>query len=260
MAYKIAIFNMKGGVGKSATATNLADGISRFKKKKVLLVDIDPQGTSGASLGIEIWKLETQLKDVLQSDSPTERKQLFKGAIAKVCSSQFDVLPSNIMLAVEELQISGLPGRENLLKRVLNEVDSEYDFTLIDCPPNIGVFSINALKASDGVIVPVDMSYVGLLGVQGVEYAFDLVKNFLDHQVNVLGVLATKFDGRQKISKDVLASLQEHFTERMFKTVIPTTVRISEAPSFGVSIFEHDPKGTGAKAYKDLMNEALKRI
>ena len=260
MAYKIAIFNMKGGVGKSATATNLADGISRFKKKKVLLVDIDPQGTSGASLGIEIWKLETQLKDVLQSDSPTERKQRFKSAIVKVCAHQFDVLPSNILLAVEELQISGLPGRENLLKRTLSEIDSEYDFTLIDCPPNIGVFSINALKASDGVIVPVDMSYVGLLGVQGVEYAFNLVKNFLDHQVNVLGVLATKFDGRQKISKDVLTSLQEHFQERMFKTVIPTTVRISEAPSFGVSIFEHDPKGTGAKAYKDLMNELLKRI
>ncbi len=140
MAYKMAIFNMKGGVGKSATATNLADGISRFKKKKVLLVDIDPQGTSGASLGIEIWKLETQLKDLLQSDSPTERKQRFKSAIVKVCAHQFDVLPSNILLAVEELQISGLPGRENLLKRTLSEIDSEYDFILIDCPPNIGVF------------------------------------------------------------------------------------------------------------------------
>ncbi|KOP26700.1 chromosome partitioning protein ParA [Hapalosiphon sp. MRB220] len=260
MAYKIAIFNMKGGVGKSATATNLADGISRFHHKKVLLVDIDPQGTSSASLGIEIWKLETQLKDVLQSDSPSERKQRLKQATIKRDSHQVDVLPSNILLAVEELQISGLPGRENLLKRTLSEIDSEYDFILIDCPPNIGVFSINALKASDSVIVPVDMSYVGLLGVQGVEYAFNLVKNFLDHEVNVLGVLATKFDGRQKISKDVLTYLQEYFQESMFKTIIPITVRISEAPSFGVSIFDHDPKGAGAKAYRELMNELLQRI
>lgn len=260
MAYKIAIFNMKGGVGKSATATNLADGLSRFKRKKVLLVDIDPQGTSGASLGIEIWKLETQLKDVLQSETTSERKQRLKQAIVPVCDNRVDVLPSNILLAVEELQISGLPGRENLLKRLLAEIDAEYDFILIDCPPNIGVFSINALKASDGVIVPVDMSYVGLLGVQGVEYAFNLVKNFLDHDVNLLGVLATKFDGRQKIGKDVLVYLQEHFKESMFKVIIPTTVRISEAPSFGVSIFDHDPKGTGSKAYKELINEMLKRL
>ena len=260
MAYKIAIFNMKGGVGKSATATNLADGLSRFKRKKVLLVDIDPQGTSGASLGIEIWKLETQLKDVLQSETATERKQRLKQAIVPVCDNRVDVFPSNILLAVEELQISGLPGRENLLKRLLAEIDTEYDFILIDCPPNIGVFSINALKASDGVIVPVDMSYVGLLGVQGVEYAFNLVKNFLDHDVNLLGVLATKFDGRQKIGKDVLIYLQEHFKEDMFKVVIPTTVRISEAPSFGISIFDHDPKGTGSKAYKELLNEMLKRL
>ncbi|KAM3089859.1 ParA family protein [Phormidesmis sp. 146-35] len=260
MAYKIAIFNMKGGVGKSATATNLADGLSRFKGKKVLLVDIDPQGTSGASLGIEIWKLETQLKDVLQSETAAERKKLLKQAIVPVCDNRVDVLPSNILLAVEELQISGLPGRENLLKRLLAGIDAEYDFILIDCPPNIGVFSINALKASDGVIVPVDMSYVGLLGVQGVEYAFNLVKNFLDHDVKLLGVLATKFDGRQKIGKDVLIYLQEHFKAAMFKVIIPTTVRISEAPSFGISIFDHDPKGTGSKAYKELINEMLKRL
>jgi chromosome partitioning protein len=260
MAYKVAIFNMKGGVGKSATATNLADALSRFKKKKVLLVDIDPQGTSGASLGIEIWKLETQLKDVLQSDTASERKELFKRAIIPVCGQRVDVLPSNILLAVEELQISGLPGRENLLRRLLSEVDSQYDFILIDCPPNIGVFSINALKASDGVIVPVDMSYVGLLGVQGVEYAFNLVRNFLDYDVNLLGVLATKFDGRQKIGKDVLTYLKAHFQDGMFNVAIPQTVRISEAPSFGVSIFDHDPNGTGAKAYKDLLTEMLKRV
>lgn len=257
MVQKLAIFNMKGGVGKSATATNLAAALVKFKKQRILLVDIDPQGTSGASLGLSIWKLETQLKDVLQSP-PEKAKALLKDAIVS-SSIGVDILPSNILLAVEEIAISSLPGRENLLKRALTQVEEQYNFIVVDCPPNIGVFSINALKASDGVIVPVDMSYVGLLGVRGVEYAFDLIKNFLDHKVRVVGVVATRYDGRKNISRDVLKSLSEHFGEIMFKTVIPDTVKISEAPSYGVSIFEHDPNGAGAKAYRDLMNEVLKR-
>ena len=258
VARKLAIFNMKGGVGKSATATNLAVGLVRFKKKKVLLVDIDPQGTAGASLGLQIWNLETQLKDILRNQSPDELANLLSIAVTPT-DTGVDILPSNILLAVDEIAISSLPGRENLLKKSLAPIEQWYDFIVIDCPPNIGVFSINALKASDGVIVPVDMSYVGLLGVKGVEYAFTLVENFLEHQIYLVGVLATRYDGRKNISRDVLKSLQEHFSNHMFKTVIPDTVKISEAPSYGISIFEHDSNGAGAKAYKDLVNEVLKR-
>lgn len=258
MAQKLALFNMKGGVGKSATATNLAAGLVKFKKKRVLLVDIDPQGTSSASLGLEIWNLETQLKDLLKSSEPEELDDLLDEAIVAT-DSGVDILPSNILLAVEEIAISGLPGRENLLRRVLTPLEDEYDFILIDCPPNIGVFSINALKASDGVVVPVDMSYVGLLGVRGVEYAFSLVENFLEHEIHVVGVLATRYDGRKNISRDVMKSLQDRFGSGMFKTAIPDTVKISEAPSFGISIFEHDPNGAGAKAYRTLIDEVLKR-
>jgi chromosome partitioning protein len=257
VAKKIAIFNMKGGVGKSATATNLSAGLAKFNNKKVLLVDIDPQGTSGASLGLEVWMLETQIKDVLQS-APSEAKSLLQSAIVST-ESGVDILPSNILLAVDEIAISSLPGRENLLRRSLAHIAERYDYIIVDCPPNIGVFSINALKACDKVIVPVDMSYVGLLGVRGVEYALGLVRDFLDHNIQILGVLATRYDGRKNISRDVLKSLQGHFGEEMFKTIIPDTVKISEAPSFGISIFEHDPNGAGSKAYRDLMNEVLKR-
>ncbi|MBD3886220.1 ParA family protein [Phormidium tenue FACHB-886] len=258
MAKKLAIFNMKGGVGKSATAINLAVGLVKFKKKRVLLVDIDPQGTSGASLGLEVWNLGTQLKDILRNQEPDKLNELLKAAILST-TSDVDILPSNILLAVEEIAISSLPGRENLLKRSLMPLEKQYDYILIDCPPNIGVFSINALMASDGVVVPVDMSYVGLLGVRGVEYAFGMVKNYLDHSVQIVGVLATRYDGRKNISKDVLKSLQEHFGNLVFKTSVPDTVKISEAPSFGISIFEHDPNGVGAKAYRALVDEVIKR-
>lgn len=258
MAKKLTIFNMKGGVGKSATATNLASGLVKFKNQRVLLVDLDPQGTSGDSLGVATWTLEKQLKDVLRSETPKERLALLEETITST-DSQVDILPSNILLAVDEISLSSLPGRENLLKRTLSPLEDQYDFIIIDCPPNIGVFSINGLKASDRVLVPVDMSYVGLLGVRGVEYAFSLVENYLDHPVRLMGILATRYDGRKNISKDVLKSLQERFGNSMMQTVIPDTVKISEAPSYRISIFEHDPNGSGAKAYHSLVNEVIKR-
>lgn len=257
MARKLAIFNMKGGVAKTATATNFAAGLRKFNKKRILLVDIDPQGTASASLGIEIWELKTQLKDVLQS-TPDERQALLDAAIVQTASN-VDVLPSNILLAVEEIALSGLPGRENLLKRALEPLEDRYDCIAIDCPPNIGVFSINALKASDAVLVPVDMSYVGLLGVQGVEYAFNLVENYLEHKINLVGVLATRYDSRKNLHKDVLEALKQRFGERMFKTVIPDAIKVAEAPSYSTSIFEHAPKGAAAKAYRNLIKEVLKR-
>lgn len=128
---------------------------------------------------------------------------------------------------------------------------------MIDCPPNIGVFTINALMASEGVIIPVDMSYLGLLGITGIERALTLVREQLDHPIQITGVLATRFDGRNNLSKEVHGSLKEHFGEQLFKTVIPETVRLREAPSFGQSIFDYDPYGPGAKAYEALVNEVM---
>jgi chromosome partitioning protein len=246
----VSIFNMKGGVGKSTTAYNLSVGLARFHKKRVLLIDIDPQGNSSAALGVEIWKLDHQLKDVLQ-------RQVSLKEIIVSTASGVDVAPSNILLAEEEIPISGLPGRELLLRKALSPLLSSYDFILIDCPPNIGVFSINALMASDSVIIPVDMSYLGLLGLSAIERALEMVRSSLDHPIEIAGVLATRYDGRNNLSKEVKESLTSHFGEKMLKTVIPESVKLREAPSYSQTIFEYNPKGNGAKAYRDLVKEII---
>ncbi|NJN48563.1 MAG: ParA family protein [Alkalinema sp. RL_2_19] len=250
MAKKLAVFNMKGGVGKSTTAYNLAAGLVKFHNQRVLIVDIDPQGNSAASLGIQIWQLEAQLKDVLQ------RQIEIKDAIVAT-DSGVDVVPSNILLAEEEIPISGLPGRELLLRKAIAAVNDQYDYIIIDCPPNVGVFAVNALMAAEKVIIPVDMSYLGLLGIQGIERALTLVRDYLDHPIEVAGALATRYDKRNNLSKEVLASLREHFGHRMFAAKIPETVKLREAPSYGQSIFEYDAAGSGALAYRAFVDEVI---
>jgi chromosome partitioning protein len=246
---KLSIFNMKGGVAKSTTAYNLAIGLKKFFDKKVLLVDIDPQGNATAAVGIDISNLEKQIKDVLLRQATIES--------VIVTANDIDIVPANIFLALQEIPISGIPGRELLLKKAIAPVEKKYDFILIDCPPNIGVFSVNALMASDSVIIPVDMSYLGLLGISAIEIALNLIRTELDHPIKIAGVLATKYDGRNNISREVLDALKNRFQEQMFQTIIPETVKIKEAPSFGISIFEHNPKGLGATAYRSLVEEVI---
>ena len=252
MARKLAVFNMKGGVGKSTTTYNLAAGLVKFHRQRVLLIDIDPQGNSAAALGIPIWQLKTQLKDVLQ-------RQITLKATIMSTPSGVDVVPSNILLAEEEIPISGLPGRELLLRKAIASIEDQYDFILIDCPPNVGVFAVNALMSAEQVIIPVDMSYLGLLGIQGIERALSLVREHLDHPIEIAGALATRYDKRNNLSREVLSSLQEHFGDRMFATLIPETVKLREAPSHKQSIFDYDPNGSGAKAYQSLVNEVMAR-
>lgn len=237
-------------MGKSTTAYNLSAGLVQFHQKRVMLVDIDPQGHASAALGIPIWQLQTQLKDVLQ-------RQASVSEIITLTNSGVDVIPSNILLAEEEIPISGLPGRELLLRKAIAQISENYDYIIIDCPPNIGVFSVNALMAADQVLIPVDMSYLGLLGINGIERAISLIREQLDHNLEINGVLATRYDGRNNLSKEVLSSLQEHFGSKVFKTKIPEAVKVREAPSFSQSIFEYDPRGAAAKAYRELIEEVV---
>lgn len=241
---------MKGGVAKSTTTYNLAVGLVKLKNQRVLVIDIDPQGNAAAALGISIWQLEKQLKDVLQHKTPL-------ADVVIATASGVDVVPSNILLAEEEIPISGRPGRELLLKKALSPILDRYDFVLIDCPPNVGVFAINALMASNELIVPVDMSYLGLLGVRGIEHTLTLIREQLEHPIAITGVLATRYDRRNNLSKEVLDALTAHFGDAMFKTIIPETVKMREAPSHRQSIFEYEPNGIGAKAYRQLVEEVL---
>lgn len=250
MGRVIAIFNVKGGVAKSTTTYNLGIGLTRFNKQRVLLIDIDPQGNTGASVGVRVWELKHQIKDLLQ------RRVSFDETVLTT-EQGVDLIPSNITLAEEEIPISGLPGREFLLKRAIASALDSYDYILIDCPPNIGIFSINALLASQEVLIPVDMSYLGLIGISAINRTLEMVRTALDHPIAIGGVLATRYDARNNLSKEVLNSLGDYFGDRLLKTIIPETVKLREAPSFGQSIFDYDPKGRGAKAYRALIEEII---
>lgn len=253
MAHSIAVFNAKGGVGKTSTAYNLAVGLSRFHNQRVLVVDIDPQGHAGVSLGVNIADLEHRIDDVLQ-----EKISITQAIVATELG--VDVVPSNILLAESEIPISGMHGREILLRRAVAEVEDSYDFIIYDCPPNVGILSVNALMAADKVLVPVDMSFLGLMGVPVIERMLNLIRTRLEHPIEIVGVLATRYDNRLNIAKDALEQLREHFGELLFETVIPETVKIREAPSFQKPIYDHAPQTTGAESYEQLTEEVMTRV
>lgn len=251
-AHTISVFNAKGGVGKTSTAYNLAVGLSRFHNFRVLVVDIDPQGHAGVALGVDISALKYRMDQVLQ-----EQASIIDAIVET--DSRVDVVPSNILLAEAEIPISGMHGREVLLRRAIAMVIDDYDVILMDCPPNVGILSVNALMASKQVIVPVDMSYLGLLGIPVIERILSLIRHRLEHPLEILGVLATRYDSRLNIANDVLMSLKEHYGESLFETVIPETVKIREAPSFQSSIFDHAPGSPGAESYRQLTEEVVSR-
>ncbi len=247
----IAILNQKGGVGKTTTTINLAAYLAR-SGKRVLVCDLDPQGNSTSGLGVEKQGLSATLYDVLFSRAKAS------DITQKVTADGVFLLPANAQLAAAEVELVAVANREFQLKQVLDGLD--YDIILIDCPPSLGLLSVNALTASTDVLVPVQTEYYALEGLSQLLSVITQVHTALNPSLNLLGIILTMYDSRTSLSEQVKAEVEKHFGTKLFNTVIPRNVRLAEAPSFGKTIAEHDKWSKGARAYKALAKELEKRL
>ncbi len=252
MGHILAIVNQKGGVGKTTTSVNLAAYLAR-SRKKTLLIDADPQGNSTSGVGKVKKTLEKTSYDVLINQIPIQ------DAIMETGRKNLWLCPSNINLAGAEVELVDLFSRETRLKEALLPVVASYDFILIDCPPSLGLITINALTAATGVLVPIQSEYYALEGLSQLMETINLVRMQLNPPLEVFGVLMTMYDKRTQLARQVANDVKNVFGEKMFRTIIPRNVRLSEAPSFGLTIWEYDRKSKGSAAYQELAREVVKR-
>jgi chromosome partitioning protein len=247
----IAIFNQKGGVGKTTTNINLAACLA-IKGKKVLVLDIDPQGNTTSGLGIAKRGLQNTMYEVLIVDGYDARN-----AIRKTIVKNMDIIPASVELAGAEVEMVQLEGREKRLKHALDSIKDDYDYIFIDCPPSLGLLTINSLTAVDSVLIPIQCEFYALEGVSQLMSTIDLVKKSMNKKLEIQGVILSMFDGRTNLSIQVVEEVKKYFKQKVYSTVIPRNVRLAEAPSFGLPIMEYDPKSMGAKAYMDFAEEFL---
>ncbi|MDD6134906.1 MAG: AAA family ATPase [Selenomonadaceae bacterium] len=247
----IAVANQKGGVGKTTTSVNLAACLAE-KKKKVLLVDCDPQGNASSGYGIDKSALEQTIYHVLIDNA--EVKDVIQKTEFKV-----DVLPANIELAGAEVELVAAISRETRLKKAIDSVKDNYDYVVIDCPPSLGLLTLNSLAAADSVLMPIQCEFYALEGVSQLMNTIELVRSNLNPQLEVEGVLMTMFDSRTKLSEQVVDEVRANFGDTVYKTMIPRTVRLSEAPSYGEPILYYDRRSKGAEVYMKLAKEVIAR-
>lgn len=248
----IAIFNQKGGVGKTTTNINLATCLA-VKGEKVLVLDIDPQGNTTSGLGIPKRDLEDTMYDVLIIDKYNSRK-----AIRSTIIKGLDIIPASVELAGAEVEMVQLEGRENRLKQALESIKDDYDFIFIDCPPSLGLLTLNSLTAADSVLIPIQCEFYALEGVTQLMNTVDLVKKNMNQNLTIQGVILNMFDKRTKLSAQVVKEVKNYFKDKVYTTVIPRNVRLAEAASYGLPIMEYDSKSTGAAAYMNFATEFLK--
>lgn len=254
MTKTFAFANQKGGVGKTTSAVNLGAYLAAAGQR-VLLVDIDPQANATSSLGVDKHQLQRSIYDVLINGVP------LSDVIQLTHLVRLDLAPSAPALAGAEVEMVPLPERENLLRRALHTVDDRYDFIFIDCPPSLGLLTINALTAAlHGVIIPVQCEYLALEGLTQLLQTIDLVRRTLNPSLRIQGVLMTMYDPRTKLSQQVVEEVRRFFGRRVFATIIPRNVRLSEAPSYGVPILSYAPTSAGAVAYESLAHELLREV
>lgn len=251
MTHRIAVINQKGGVGKTTTAINLAAYLAKAGKK-VLVVDADPQGNATSGFGLNKHELSSSLYDVMFQKSHLE-SSIFETSTANVY-----IVPSNASLASAEVDMVSAQDREYMLKRALET--SAHDFVLIDCPPSLGLLTVNALTAADSVLIPVQGEYYALEGLSQLLSVIQEVKDGLNPDLELLGVVLTMFDNRTTLSANVKKELTQYFQDKLLKTVIPRNIRLAEAPSYGKTIADHDKWSKGARAYKSLAREVIDRV
>ena len=252
MERTIVVANQKGGVGKTTTAINLAASLAELGKK-VLVVDMDPQGNTTSGLGIDKEQAENTVYELMLEECSVE------DAIMESEYENLSVLPSNINLAAAEIELVGAEEKEYILKKALNKVRKKYDFIIIDCPPSLNMLTVNALTAADTVLVPIQCEYYALEGLTQLLHTINLVKSRLNPDLEMEGVVFTMYDARTNLSLQVVENVKDNLQERVYKTIIPRNVRLAEAPSHGLPINLYDARSTGAEAYHQLAEEVINR-
>ncbi|MFT4650440.1 MAG: chromosome partitioning protein [Polaribacter sp.] len=252
MTRVIAIANQKGGVGKTTTTVNLSAALAATKRR-VLLIDMDPQGNATMGSGVDKQNLKLSICDVLLGDATIAE------ALVKVADSGFDVLPANADLTAAEVQLVTRIGREKQLEQAIDKVRNDYDYILIDCPPSLNMLTVNALVASSSVLIPMQCEYYALEGLSSLLDTIEQIRVSVNPNIKLEGLLRTMYDPRNNLSNDVSSELVEHFGDSVYRTVIPRNVRLAEAPSYGQPIMQYDKTSRGSMAYLALAGEVLRR-
>lgn len=248
----IVVANQKGGVGKTTTAINLASSLAELGKK-ILLIDMDPQGNATSGLGLDKNSLENTVYELLLGDSSLDE------CIQKNVFENLSILPSNVNLAAAEIELVGVDEKEYLLNKEISKVKDEYDYVIIDCPPSLSMLTINSMTTANTVLVPIQCEYYALEGLTQLIHTIDLVKERLNPDLEMEGVVFTMFDARTNLSLQVVENVKENLNQKIYKTIIPRNIRLAEAPSHGLPINIYDSKSSGAESYKMLAEEVINR-